>query len=188
MEYLLKWSHRNRFVVLQCQFIKRFDSSHCTQFKRVLAEWQRQDEMEADYDIPSVNNNPMTPLIGILFDEDYNLIEYPFEHPLYPYNALASKTFPHFSCDYALYKVLHLKSASPPLQENPYRFIPLSANTMLNTGNQFVYGETLMWVSIPRVTERVAVNKEKLLRGKAVDTYDVPLDIATHIKGFLGGK
>lgn len=121
------------------------------------------------------------------------VIEYPFEHELYPYTAKSStpKNFKHFG----LFKFIRVVSQfyrgeKRPFLRGPYKFASLESNTLINTKDKLIDNETLMWVNLERVIIRPKLNTQKMLEEKAIDVIaeKMPEDVRHYTKDLLGGR
>lgn len=183
-QYLLKWKsikpngQIHNMIVLKGEFIKYFNNEYCEQFNN----YKLGDE------------EPPDELIGTLLTEDEQDIEYPFDDPLYPYSRFYKQPFSN-GCNLGLFKITSIENSvfkgtqRPYIGNNPYKFVTLYFNTLINTPPRIIYNETLMWVDLDKVEIRPVINKLKLLQEKAIDTLSLPTDITNYkIKTALGGK
>jgi len=181
--YFLKWStvipppnppQIHNMVVLKGEFIKLYNN----EYREHYNNYKNSDVA------------PSHELIGpILTVEDENEIIYPFNHSLYPYSSFNTDSF-----NIGLFKIISIEKSifkgieQPFRDNNPYRFVTLSANTLIDTPPRIIYNETFMWVNLDRVAIMPAINKLKLLQEKAVNTIGLPDDIKSYIKTALGGN
>lgn len=193
--YFLKWASVkpngtiHNMVVLEGEFIKYYDNKYYENYVNYM------------------NNTDIEPheeLIGTILNPDERNIQFPFDNPLYPYSNMHTR-FPLKENSFknmGLFRILRLvktvfKGVPDAANWNdPYRFINLSYNTMINrnnSNNKINYGETLMWVNLndPDTSIRPVIDKVKLLQEKAVETFEIPAakeDMHREIKSYLGGK
>jgi hypothetical protein len=130
---------------------------------------------------------PMTPeLIGTILTETGEMINYPFEHPLYPYKNFQKKSFYNVGlfritkCE--TYIINHEKQINIP-----NKFYLLNYLTLMNE-SQINYNKTLMWIDLHYVEIRPVIDKMKILREKAVDSdyfKTLPTDVLPYIKDYL---
>ena len=190
--YFLKWRSLNQngqirnMIVLKAEFIKPFNATYCEEFRRYRRHY-------------GVNAPPAN-LVGTILmapervgeneveavDEE-ELIPYPFADPLYPYRRFG--TFG--SCNMGLFRIISLKTSvylginQPFRNNNPYNFVTLRANTIINTP-EINYGETLMWVDLDRVQIREAFDEKiRLYEQEISSLQEIPEDVKRHVIGPL---
>lgn len=201
-KYLLKWvtinpntNNIHNMVVLECEFIKYNNNQYYTSFMNYLDN----EEIDPELENTLITNNENQP------DHENQpdiLIQYPFEHELYPYAAglRANKFFENLG----LFKFIRVvnqffKGENRPFRgNNPYNFVSLKANTLINTDN-LINNETLMWVNLDSVVIRPKLDTDKMIQEKGIDVIAdnmtpentneiIPEDVRRYTKEFVGGK
>jgi len=188
--YFLKWSSVNQngeirnMIILKAEFIKPFNATYCEDFRRYRRHY-------------GVNAPPAN-LVGTILmahervgeneleannEAEEELIPYPFDDPLYPYSRFG--TFG--SCNMGLFRIISLRSSvylginQPFRHNNPYNFVTLRANTIINTP-EINYGETLMWVDLNRVQIREAFDERDRLYDQAIEKLtNIPEDLQNYV-------
>lgn len=146
------------------------------------------EEQNIEEDEDSEEDDHSVPYVGPY----YSIKKFDFEDPLYPYEQMNNRQSFGNKCKIGLFRITGLrksifKGVEGPFRKNdPYNFVWVNETAVINTRN-IIYGETLMWVDLDRCEIRPALNKEKLLKEKAVATYGLPSDLHKEISKNLGG-
>lgn len=176
-KYFLKWitvkpnGKIHNMVILEGEFIKYYNNSYYEKYKDFINDIEPNQE-----------------LIQTIINQDEQIIEYPFDNPLYPYCE-----WDKLSNNFGLFKIISVIKTvfkgnfnSPWRGNNPYNFVTLQHNTIINNTNKKInYGETLMWVNLDKVQIRPKINKLKLLQEKAIETIKLPDDMKKEMKIFF---
>jgi hypothetical protein len=132
--YLLKWKHPNRVIILKVKFIKNMNNIYCEDYFNY--------NIRVDFYAPK--------LFGTIVDEDSTIntgliveIKYPFDHPLHPY--ILSKN--NYSNVIGLFKIIKCVNNGYSKENYPLIF---GRSTLINTP-EINYNETLMWVDLNQV-------------------------------------
>ena len=176
--YFLKWKTLkpdgsiNNLLVLQGTFITYFNNEHCEQYRETMYLHEKPPE-----------------LIGTIYNTQNELIEYPFDNPLYPYQMIVS---PKMSCRFGLFKINKLlksvfngvRRSIPVLQ-----FPEIVGFSRVNTDRSIINNRTLMWVNLYSM-QSIPNSAQMALERHTVDNLPgLVRDVKEHeIKEYLGGK
>lgn len=189
-KYLLKFASRHpttnvivNNVVLECEFIHNYDDT----YRNAYIEYHNM-----------VGEDAVMPdsLMENIYDENENHIDHPFDHPLYPYKYY-EKFFQNNNVGIGLFRVLRLvstrfkgvpgKGAMPnKFEKDPYSYVSISGNSVINTGSKIIMGQTLMWVNLSKCEIISKLNIEKMWQEKATDKLDLLPELKETIKGYYG--